>query len=912
MNALKQLLCEKLIDICAVSETWLKNIDSNKFSKILGYTCVRNDRLNKRGGGVCLYIKNGIKYKVLDRSPGPFDNKPEFLITEINTGRAKILIAVVYRRPKGEGIKTFCDSLNVFTSRYDDCIVCGDFNIDCNKSNVMTQKFIMRFNDLCLAPIPFVNTHVTVTSQTTIDYVFIPDQITNVSFGQIAFPDLSLHDLLYLCYPIPVPSAKPRIIKYRDFNKINVDEFMNDALSIEWHNITTTDDINNKVSMFNDMLLTLIDNHAPLLTLKVKKGSLPWINKAIRALMKLRNKAKLKFKHSHNPMHFNHYKSLNKKVKKSIKSSFRDFMSAKITNNLKSSVLWKNLKQYGLVTSNNDTEPINVPLDDLIDAFTLQEFPDTTLLENDYVNLSQDVAQDEKFFFRYITPLEIKTCIISIVSSAYGADNISIQMCKLVIDIVLPSITHIYNYSLQNSVFPDLWKQALLKPIAKKANPSQPLDFRPISILCVLAKALEKFVCEQTTEFISSSNILPTYQSGFRKGHSTGTALLRVCEDARAAMARDEVTVLVLLDYSKAFDRVVHSLLLAKLRFLKFSDSVIKWFQSYLSDRLQCVMNGDVRSKWRKLLVGLPQGSSLSPLLYSIYTFDIHTVLKYCKYHLYADDLQIYRHCKLSEINETVHLINADLQEVSAMSIKNGLSLNIAKTQAIIISKSRIPLNQVVDKIQIDGQFIEYSDKVKNLGVVMDCSLSWKYYVSQICQKVQYSLHHLYKFRFNTPQNTRVRLVQSLILPLFDYCDFLLTSADAECIFRLQVAQNNAIRYCLNINRRAHITPHYRNLTILKIKERIELHALTLTHKILHNYTPPYLKPLFTLMRDIRQRPSRAHDLSLQVPGKEFQGKSFPVLCAKLWNSLPASLCLTKSTDSFKAGINNMLLKRYD
>jgi hypothetical protein len=201
---------------------------------------------------------------------------------------------------------------------------------------------------------------------------------------------------------------------------------------------------------------------------------------------------------------------------------------------------------------------------------------------------------------------------------------------------------------------------------------------------------------------------------------------------------------------------------------------------------------------------------------------------------------------------------------------------------------------------------------LKNLGVIFDDRFTWSNYVSQICQKVNYSLHHLYKFRFNTPQNTRLRLVQSLILPLFDYCDMLLIGADTECINRLQVAQNNAIRYCLNINRRDHITPHYRNLKILKIKERIELHSLINTHKILHNYAPPYLKPLFTLIRDVSERPSRAHAFFLRVPGKECLGKSFAVICAKLWNSLPAALCSNISTNVFKYRVTSILFQRYD
>ena len=152
------------------------------------------------------------------------------------------------------------------------------------------------------------------------------------------------------------------------------------------------------------------------------------------------------------------------------------------------------------------------------------------------------------------------------------------------------------------------------------------------------------------------------------------------------------------------------------------------------------------------------------------------------------------------------------------------------------------------------------------MGVIIDDALSWSPQVSAICQKVFLILHHLYKFQTNTPSETKLKLLKTLIMPIFDYCDFLFCDIDGDNLHRLQKSQNNAVRYVCNVKRRKHITPYYKKIGLLKIRERHELHSLVMTHKILHGYAPAYLSDLFTVMGDVGTRPSRAHPLYLQAP----------------------------------------------
>ena len=209
-------------------------------------------------------------------------------------------------------------------------------------------------------------------------------------------------------------------------------------------------------------------------------------------------------------------------------------------------------------------------------------------------------------------------------------------------------------------------------------------------------------------EFVNKYSLLNDLQSGFRRLHSTGTALLRIIEDLRVAKCQGNVTIMVLLDYSKAFDSVIHPILLAILRYLNFSESSLKWFEAYLNIRKQSVLGEEKNSSWSHTPLGVPQGSILGPLLYSLYTFAITTVIKFCKFHLYADDLQIYASCKQNDIPSTIKKINEDITQLQEWSLLHGLQINASKTQCIIIglsSSSTININSV-PKVSLMGEEI--------------------------------------------------------------------------------------------------------------------------------------------------------------------------------------------------------------
>ena len=198
-------------------------------------------------------------------------------------------------------------------------------------------------------------------------------------------------------------------------------------------------------------------------------------------------------------------------------------------------------------------------------------------------------------------------------------------------------ITDLVNLSISLSLFPDDCKIAKLKPLYKKEAKTKPKNYRPISLLPLLSKIIERIIHNQTQEFLDKNNILYKYQSGFRKHHSTDTCLSYLTDKVKIGFEKGLLTGMVLIDLQKAFDTIDHSILLEKMSCLGFAGKTIAWYTSYLTNRSFIVNVGNEFSSLGKLSCGVPQGSILGPLLFLLYVNDMPQAVN-SELLLYADD----------------------------------------------------------------------------------------------------------------------------------------------------------------------------------------------------------------------------------------------------------------------------------
>jgi len=460
-----------------------------------------------------------------------------------------------------------------------------------------------------------------------------------------------------------------------------------------------------------------------------------------------------------------------------------------------------------------------------------------------------------------------------------------------------------------------LWKLANVIPVPKVTQPVECKDYRPVSILCVLAKAFEKIVYEQVNSYVESNKFLSMFQSGFRKGCSTISALLKVTDDIKKAMDNRSVTILALLDLSKAFDCVHHELLILKLRLLGFSNSACSWFESYLLKRhIRVFVNELNMSDWAHIITGVPQGSVLGPLLFLIYLFDLPSVIKNCSFHFYADDVQLYISCKPDEFGNAVTSVAGDVTALVDYFESHNLSLNVDKTQTLIIGtyKNIAALERTdVPPLIVCDKTVPYVKEAKNLGVVFDCHLKWEKHCKLIVKKTFSILAQLRRNMPYLPMHIRALLVKSLIFPHFDYALTLFTGLSKGMLCHLQRAQNAAVRFISYVPKHHHITPLYRSLNIFKIDERQHLKIAVLMWKIMKFHSPLYLYDIFQPLVVTNSNNTRFCSKVLKIPTHHthLYNTSFTVEACRLYNRLRIYDMLDNSILTFKRVVIAHLLE---
>ena len=291
-----------------------------------------------------------------------------------------------------------------------------------------------------------------------------------------------------------------------------------------------------------------------------------------------------------------------------------------------------------------------------------------------------------------------------------------------------PVITGITNVVIQQAKMPAQLKHAIVRPLLKKVTLDKDAlcNYRPVSNLPQLSKVIEKVILQRLTRHIEDESMFDSYQSAYRANHSTETALLFVVNQIKMAFDSRKGTVLVFIDFSSAFDTIDHAILLRRLR-LRYGleGKALDLIASYLEGRTQRVVIGEQSSSPSMLMSGVPQGSVLGPLLFSLYVQPIGDIIRAhgLFYHQYADDLQLYYHFALNRqaLAEAVNQIEKCVDELKDWMTANLLSINDSKTQYLpIVPKSAARLLDGINVIRIGDNTVTAATTVRNLGVHFD------------------------------------------------------------------------------------------------------------------------------------------------------------------------------------------------
>lgn len=480
---------------------------------------------------------------------------------------------------------------------------------------------------------------------------------------------------------------------------------------------------------------------------------------------------------------------------------------------------------------------------------------------------------------------------------------------------LLPVITDIVNTSLQTGSFPSAFKTAIVRPLLKKHNldPNNLSNYRPVSNLSFISKLLEKVALKQLNNHLSTNNLLHPFQSAYRANHSTETALVKILNDLLLASDNGKISLLTLLDLSAAFDTIDHSILLSRLEHtFGIQNSALSWFRSYLTDRFQIVSVNDIQSQPAKLSCGVPQGSVLGPVLFTLYTAPLANIINQhnINHHFYADDTQLHNSDTPENIPSLLKTTSDCFTEIQNWMTQNKLQLNGNKTEVMLVGTKHRLSSISVTSVQLGQNTIPISDCVKNLGVHIDNTLSMQKFISHTAQSCFFQLRRISGIRKFLSTEATAKLVTSLILSRLDYCNAVLSGLPSSAIHSLQRIQNSAARLILKKKKSDHITPLLHSLHWLPIAQRIQYKLLMLCYKSIYNLAPIYLRDCLQLYSPSRTLRSTSDTCQLKIPrtNRSTVGlRSFAASGPTSWNKLPLSLRQTPTLSAFKSNLKTHL-----
>ena len=354
------------------------------------------------------------------------------------------------------------------------------------------------------------------------------------------------------------------------------------------------------------------------------------------------------------------------------------------------------------------------------------------------------------------------------VGKASGPDGVSSRMLRSTASSIAPSITRLFNFSLQSGQLPTQWKTSLIVPIPKSSNPSDPGNYRPISLTCILCKVLEKHIRQLMEDHLNETGQLSSNQWGFRSKRSTVSALVSVTYDWISVLENGDEVGAVFLDYSKAFDSVPHMPLITKLQKMCFNPLIVEWITDYLRQRVQYVVVNGKSSNVTAVSSGVPQGSVLGPILFIIYVNDLLNidVRTGNKIHLYADDVLLYKTISSSSDYED---LQRSIDCVSTWSYENFLNLNQTKCKFMLISRKRNPV-LCLKPLQLNGVVLDSVQSFKYLGVMLTSDMSWSTHVSMVCSRARKILGVIYRqFYANATSAVLLQLYLAMVRPHVEY-----------------------------------------------------------------------------------------------------------------------------------------------
>ena len=919
-SALQDILAKNCLDYLAVSESKLDASFPIAQFGVEGFTMYRQDNTD-RSGGILVYIRSDLPHRrLLDVEHN--DDGIESLCLEITVGKNKTVISCIYKHPKMK-LELFKNKMcfiadNVFT-KCSDTIFLGDMNCCPLLSN--TVKDICDLYDLRNL-IHEPTCHKGNTS-TLIDVVLVSNPRKYVKSLNCPCELSDFHNFVGAVTRRFAPSQRPRHINYRTYKNFNEADFCCDISTAPFQVSDIFDDVEDMAWYTSQLLADIVNTHAPMKSKQVKCDSVPYMNSRLRKAIYARNMSRNKFrKFGHKFWEEN--RRMRNKVVSIRKQSLKTYFSKNCSKQDKS--FWRTVSPFMSDKSSRNGNNIILQEDDqtIVDDKQISEiFNDffsniaSTIGFDDSITSTTDSILKHKnhpsvvkingkfadrantFVFNEINPEIIQRKLKALnIRKATGYDGIPGKLLRLAHRELSVPIASLINTCISNNKFPGIMKAAEVSPIYKKADSLNKGNHRPVSVLTTVSKLYESVMNDQMIQHFI--HIFDDLLCAYRKGYSSQALLTKCLEDWKAALDHREIVGCIFMDLSKAFDCLPHSLLVAKLHAYGFSYSACELIASYLCERRQRVKINNVRSEWKTLCKGVPQGSILGPLLFNAFINDLFYFVEKCMLYNYADDNS------MSHAAPAIQDVCSALEHDGNIAIdwfeSNGMQANPSKFQLMIMSP--IPTEPV--SITLKGNTVIMSEScVKVLGILIDNRLDFSQHISLMCSKAARQLNALARISKYLDQSSLKTIHNSFISSNFSYCPLVWHFCGKVNNEKIEKIQERSLRILQN-----DFTSSYHDM--LRIAEMTpaliyRLRVLTLeVFKSLQKSNPPCLHDLFEINKTeyLMRNPMRLIQPKRRTTTYGIRTVSY--IGANIWNQLPfiSHDTLHMSASEFKQLLN--------